>query len=155
VGNCHLWDYLGRIELNSIYSKNMYTKTTRNLVGKNSKLNVSSYPTISNKNFPDRNTRMYAIAFDMDIELLRQSYGDPYNNAYGEIKKVLTSHGFTRQQGSVYFGNENVNAVTCVLAVQDLAKQLVWFPVAVRDIRMLRIEENNDLLPAVQVNLQE
>ncbi|WP_300418204.1 virulence protein [Nostoc sp. S13] len=96
---------------------------------------------------------MYAIAFDMDIELLRQSYGDPYNNAYGEIKKVLTSHGFTRQQGRVYFGNENVNAVTCVLAVQDLAKQLVWFPVAVRDIRMLRIEENNDLLPAVQVNL--
>lgn len=131
----------------------MYTKTTRNLVGKNSKLNVSSYPTISNNNFPDRNTRVYAIAFDMDIELLRQSYGDPYNNAYGEIKKVLTSHGFTRQQGSVYFGNENVNAVTCVLAVQDLAKQLVWFPVAVRDIRMLRIEENNDLLPAVQVNL--
>ena len=25
--------------------------------------------------------RMYAIAFDLDIEPLRNDYGDPYNNA--------------------------------------------------------------------------
>jgi uncharacterized protein YigE (DUF2233 family) len=52
--------------------------------------------------------RMYAIAFDMDIESLKIHYGDPYNNAYSEIKKVLQKSGFTRQQGSVYFGNEDV-----------------------------------------------
>src|SRR5688572_31020432 len=49
---------------------------------------------------------MYAIAFDMDIESLRSNYGDPYNNAYLEIRKVLQSHGFTWQQGSVYFGGD-------------------------------------------------
>ncbi|MDX1947076.1 MAG: hypothetical protein SFU86_16875 [Pirellulaceae bacterium] len=32
---------------------------------------------------------MYAIAFDMDIESLRHHYGDPYNNAYLEIRKIL------------------------------------------------------------------
>ena len=32
---------------------------------------------------------MYAIGFDMDIESLRTHYGDPYNNAYVEIRKVL------------------------------------------------------------------
>jgi virulence-associated protein VapD len=95
-------------------------------------------------------TRVYAIAFDMDIESLRQNYGDPYNNAYTEIKKVLQSHGFSPQQGSVYFGNETINAVSCVLAAQDLARQLPWFNTSVRDIRMLRIEELNDLGPAVQ-----
>jgi len=94
--------------------------------------------------------RVYAISFDMDIESLRQEYGDPYNNAYGEIKKVLQAHGFSRQQGSVYFGDATVNAVSCVLAAQDLAKQLSWFSASVRDIRMLRIEENNDLAPAVR-----
>jgi virulence-associated protein VapD len=94
--------------------------------------------------------RVYAIAFDMDIESLRQNYGDPYNNAYTEIKKVLQSHGFSPQQGSVYFGNETINAVSCVLAAQDLARQLPWFSPSVRDIRMLRIEELNDLGPAVQ-----
>jgi virulence-associated protein VapD len=93
---------------------------------------------------------MYAVAFDMDIESLRSNYGDPYNNAYVEIRKILKSHGFTWQQGSVYFGGENINAVTCVLAVMDLSAKLKWFAASVRDIRMLRIEELNDLMPAVQ-----
>ncbi|HEX5244361.1 MAG TPA: hypothetical protein VFW23_13945 [Tepidisphaeraceae bacterium] len=93
---------------------------------------------------------MYAIAFDMDIESLRANFGDPYNNAYVEIRKVLQRHGFTWQQGSVYFGGENINAVTCVLAAIDVSNQLKWFAASVRDIRMLRIEELNDLMPAVQ-----
>ena len=94
--------------------------------------------------------RMYAISFDMDIESLRLNYGDPYNNAYMEIRRVLQSHGFLWQQGSVYFGGEQINAVTCVLAAIDLSRQLPWFTSSVRDIRMLRIEELNDLMPAVQ-----
>ena len=95
-------------------------------------------------------TPMYAIAFDMDIDSLRIHYGDPHNNAYAEIRRVLQGHGFNWQQGSVYFGGENINAVTCVLAAIDLAQQLPWFAASVRDIRMLRIEELNDLMPAVQ-----
>jgi virulence-associated protein VapD len=93
---------------------------------------------------------MYAIAFDMDIESLRSAYGDPYNNAYMEIRRVLERHGFLWQQGSVYFGDDRINAVTCVLAAMDLSQSLAWFAAAVRDIRMLRIEELNDLMPAVQ-----
>jgi virulence-associated protein VapD len=95
-------------------------------------------------------SRVYAIAFDMDIEQLRTNYGDPYNNAYLEIRRVLQRHGFTWQQGSVYFGGDAVTAVTCVLASIDLAQSLPWFAASVRDIRMLRIEELNDLMPAVQ-----
>src|SRR5689334_9123679 len=85
--------------------------------------------------------RVYAIAFDMDIEALRTNYGDPYNNAYLEIRRVLQRHGFNWQQGSVYFGGETVTSVTCVLAAMDLARTLPWFAASVRDIRMLRIEE--------------
>lgn len=97
-----------------------------------------------------KGARVYAIAFDMDIEQLRTNYGDPYNNAYLEIRRVLQRHGFAWQQGSVYFGGEGVTAVTCVLAAIDLAQALPWFAASVRDIRMLRIEELNDLMPAVQ-----
>jgi virulence-associated protein VapD len=93
---------------------------------------------------------MYAIAFDMDIESLRMNYGDPYNNAYTEIRRVLQRHGFAWQQGSVYFGGDAINAVTCVMAAIDLSNQLPWFAACVRDIRMLRIEELNDLMPAIQ-----
>ena len=98
---------------------------------------------------------MYAIAFDMDIESLRSNYGDPYHNAYLEIRKVLQNHGFNWQQGSVYFGGDEINAVTCVLAALDLSRQLPWFAASVRDIRMLRIEELNDLMPAVQQGQEE
>ena len=94
---------------------------------------------------------MYAIAFDMDTDTLQKAYPGPsWNNAYAEIQRVLTRHGFLRQQGSVYFGGPKVNAVTCVLAAMDLSRSLPWFAISVRDIRMLRIEESNDLGPAVQ-----
>ena len=99
---------------------------------------------------PKQGGRLYAITFDMDIESLKLNYGDPYNNAYGEIREVLQKQGFTWQQGSVYFGGESINAVTCVLAAIELARVLPWFAASVRDIRMLRIEEFNDLMPAVQ-----
>ncbi|MFO0806479.1 MAG: virulence factor [Gemmataceae bacterium] len=97
-----------------------------------------------------RETTVYAIAFDMDIEQLRLNYGDPYNNAYLEIRRVLEGHGFQWQQGSVYFGDSTVTAATVMMAVMDLASKLQWFPASVRDIRMLRIEEMNDLLPVVE-----
>ena len=97
-----------------------------------------------------RASTVYAIAFDMDIDQLRANYGDPYNNAYLEIRRLLQRHGFTWQQGSVYYGGPDITAVSCVLAAQDLARVLPWFAASVRDIRMLRIEELNDLMPAIQ-----
>jgi virulence-associated protein VapD len=99
---------------------------------------------------PKKEGRLYAISFDMDIDSLKLNYGDPYNNAYGEIRKLLQKKGFAWQQGSVYFGGESINAVTCVMAVIELTRTLPWFAASVRDIRMLRIEEFNDLMPAVQ-----
>ena len=37
---------------------------------------------------------MFAIAFDMDIKELRNTYGEPYNNAYYEIKIILRKYDF-------------------------------------------------------------
>ena len=94
---------------------------------------------------------MYAIAFDLKVSDLEQYYtGNSYNNAYGDIQKFLQTKGFTRQQGSVYFGELNVvDAVKCVMAVNALSQEFPWFKQCVTDIRMLRIEENNDLSPAL------
>lgn len=96
--------------------------------------------------------RMYAIVFVLDQDTLSKTYHNPsYTNAYNDIKKALEPHGFIRQQGSVYFGDAaKVDAVTCVLAVMDIASKYAWFAPSVKDIRMLRIEDNSDLMPAVQ-----
>lgn len=93
---------------------------------------------------------MYAIVFDLDTQVLEATYGGAsWKNAYAEVRRALLEHGFDWQQGSTYFGNEDVTAVGCVLAVQDITHRFSWFRPSVRDIRMLRIEENNDLLPAI------
>lgn len=100
---------------------------------------------------PEGTRTMYAIAFDMGTKTLEASYpGDSWRNAYTEIGRILREHGFDWQQGSVYFGNESVNAVTCVMAAIDLTRRCNWFGPAVRDMRMLRIEELNDLGPAIE-----
>lgn len=96
---------------------------------------------------------MYAIAFDLEQDTLSKTYGSQaYTNAYNDIKKLLGQYGFSRQQGFVYFGDvEKVDAVKCVLAVQALARKFPWFAPSVEDIRMLRIEDNNDLMPAIEM----
>lgn len=98
---------------------------------------------------------MYAIAFDLDTNILQQAYPvASYNNAYADIRaRLVGNHGFAWQQGSVYFGGETVNAVSCVIAVNDLTATFSWFAASVRDIRMLRIEEQNDLRPAIEQTL--
>jgi virulence-associated protein VapD len=94
---------------------------------------------------------MYAVVFDLDTNCLSNEYHAPSaNNAYADIRKFMESHGFKWQQGSVYFGDESIDAVKCVLVVQKLARTYAWFPACVKDIRMLRIEENNDLMQAIR-----
>jgi virulence-associated protein VapD len=93
---------------------------------------------------------MYAIVFDLDTQVLQATYPTAsWNNAYADIRGYLTARGFEWKQGSTYFGDDTVDAVKCVTVVQKLARKFPWFTPAVRDIRMLRIEENNDLAIAI------
>ena len=97
---------------------------------------------------------MYAISFDLDTDTLKKSYhNSSWQNAYNDIALFLRSHDFDRQQGSVYFGNDNIDSVTCQIVVQRLVLEYDWFAPSVRDIRMLRIEDNNDLTPAIELAL--
>jgi len=97
-----------------------------------------------------RSDRMYAIAFDLDKLALQHHYPGSYiENAYGDICRELAQHRFQRQQGSLYFGDKGTDPVSCFLAVQALEKRYPWFRHVVRDIRMLRIDENNNLMPVL------
>ncbi len=93
---------------------------------------------------------MYAIVFDFDTDMLRQLYpSSSWNNAYTDVRNYLSTRGFEWKQGSAYFGDDTVDAVRCVRVVQKMAKKYPWFTPSVRDLRMLRIEENNDLKAAL------
>ena len=98
---------------------------------------------------------MYAITFDLNTKVQETGYPSPsWQNAYADIGRFLQQHGFDRQQGSVYFGDDSVDVVRCQLVVQQLTAEFPWFGPSVSDIRMLRIEENNDLMPTVELVLK-
>ena len=88
---------------------------------------------------------MYAISFDLNTEKLVDLYGSSYNNAYRDIAKFLQSRGFVRQQGSLYIGDETINAVKTVMAVNQMSERFSWLKPCVQDIRMLRIKDDDDL----------
>ena len=98
---------------------------------------------------------MYAIAFDLDNSILEKtSRRTSQSNAYKEIGDVLQEYGFKRQQGSVYFGGEAVNAEVCTVATRELTQKYYWFAPSVKDIRMLRIEDNNDLTTVINSTIK-
>lgn len=104
---------------------------------------------IFKNDFPEGG-RVYAICFDLDQDALKRHYPSAsHTNAYEDIRRCFEAFGFTHQQGSVYFGNSHVTPVTCVMATQELQKRHPWFGKVVSDLRMLRIEEHNDLMPAI------
>jgi virulence-associated protein VapD len=112
--------------------------------------NESRTEVLIHDDFPDGNpSRVYCITFDLNQALLREHCPDSCAAAYDAICKVLRDHGFQRQQQSVYFGRRGSNAISCVLAVQDIQRRHPWFRRVVKDIRMLRVEEFNDLYPAL------
>jgi virulence-associated protein VapD len=91
---------------------------------------------------------MFAIAFDMDIKELRNSYGDPYNNAYYEIKILLRKYDFYNTQGSVYLTakDDMANLFAAIFAL----KKISWFKSSVRDIRAFKVENWSDFTNIVK-----
>lgn len=81
---------------------------------------------------------MFAISFDMVVSELKQHYGEPYNNAYFEIKAVLRANGFEWIQGSTYLTKSD-DLGNMFRAIEAL-KKISWFRKSVRDIRGYKVE---------------
>lgn len=99
-------------------------------------------------------SRVYAIAFDLDTAAAERHCGASWRGCYEKISSVFAEFGFARVQGSVYFGDETSDGVQCVLAVQAVDQRFAWFARCVRDLRMLRVDEDNDLMPAINRRLR-
>lgn len=91
---------------------------------------------------------MFAIAFDMVIAQLEKHYGEPYNNAYYEIKHVLADYDFVNLQGSVYL-TTNTSLANLYNAIQALSS-IEWFRDSVRDIRAFKVEDWSDFTDSVK-----
>lgn len=112
-------------------------------------------PTKARPSIQRKAKRVYAIAFDLDSRVAETLCGPNWRGTcYAQIKSVMEQHGFGRMQGSVYFGDDTSDAVRCFLAVRELDDKHAWFGRAVRDLRMLRVDEDTDLLPLLSNRLR-
>lgn len=93
---------------------------------------------------------MYAIAFDLKIDELKKTYGDPYNGAYDEIRQELEALGFEWTQGSVYINSDNSNSLTTVYKAINRLSKIGWFKQSVRDIRAFKVEDWSDFTEIVK-----
>lgn len=84
----------------------------------------------------------------MVISDLKKHYGDPYNNAYFEIKEVLRRNRFDWIQGSTYLTASD-DMGTVVKAIMDLSR-IDWFKKSVRDIRGYKVENWSDFTDIIR-----
>lgn len=84
----------------------------------------------------------------MVISNLKKHYGEPYNNAYFEIKELLRRNGFNWVQGSTYL-TESDDLGNVIKAIMDLSK-IDWFKKSVRDIRGYKVENWSDFTDIVK-----
>jgi virulence-associated protein VapD len=78
----------------------------------------------------------------MSISKLKEYFGEPYNNAYFEIKKEMSKWNFYNMQGSVYLTESN-DMANLFKAISGL-REIEWFKKSVRDIRAFRVEDWSD-----------
>lgn len=82
---------------------------------------------------------MYAVAFDFEIAKLKQYYGEPYNNAYFEVKEILFKYGFTWIQGSTYItDNEDLANLTFLMTEFS---ETEWLARSIKDIRAFEVKK--------------
>ncbi len=101
-----------------------------------------------------RTERVYAIAFDINTEIAERVLGPNWRDCYRRIERVFAAHGFCRQQGSLFYGRPESDAVDCVMAVRDLDEQFPQFGRIVTDIQMLRVDEKSDLRKVLRTDLR-
>lgn len=79
----------------------------------------------------------------MDTNCLKENYhGNSYNNAYNDVKNILSKNGFDNIQGSVYLGREGISEAHGTVAIQELTASFNWFYSCVSNIKFYRIESD-------------
>ena len=81
---------------------------------------------------------MFAISFDLNVDVAAARHPKGARAAYDDIEKTVARFRFERIQGSLYITKEE-DLSNLFFAVAAL-KALPWFPDTVRDIRAFRID---------------
>ena len=94
------------------------------------------------------------ITFDLSQEALRKHYPrketaqDPqfFKRAYKDIRRFMEANGFERRQYSVYVSRSELTALDVAVLTQQMAEQLSWLRLCVKEITAANIGARHSLL---------
>lgn len=84
---------------------------------------------------------MYMILIDLEAERFSTA----------EISEFMNKHGFMCVQRGLYSGSGLINAVSCVIVIQQLFKEFSINSRHVKSLKMFRVDEISDLVPAINL----
>ena len=83
------------------------------------------------------------IVFDLDTDCLKNNYhNDSWNNAYGDIRRVLNKHRFNNIQGTVYLSEIGVRQAHGTLALQEVSIRFAWFEKCVSNVQFYDLADD-------------
>lgn len=83
------------------------------------------------------------IVFDLDTKCLAEHYhNNSWNNAYYDIRKILTSHRFNNIQGTVYLSEVGIRQAHGTIALQEVAIRFPWFEKCVSNVQFYDLAAN-------------
>ncbi len=83
------------------------------------------------------------IVFDLDTKCLENNYHNPsWQNAYGDIRRVLNRHRFNNIQGTVYLSEIGVRQAHGTLALQEVSIRFAWFEKCVSNVQFYDLADD-------------
>jgi virulence-associated protein VapD len=83
------------------------------------------------------------IVFDIDTKCLEKNYhNSSWQNAYSDIRRVLTQHRFNNIQGTVYLSERGVRQAHGTLALQEIAIRFAWFENCVNNVQFYDLADD-------------
>ncbi len=83
------------------------------------------------------------IVFDLDTKCLESNYhNSSWNNAYGDIRRVLAKHRFNNIQGTVYLSEIGIRQAHGTIALQEIAIRFAWFEKCVSNVQFYDLADD-------------
>ena len=83
------------------------------------------------------------IVFDLDTNCLENHYHNPsWQNAYADIRRVLSKHRFNNIQGTVYLSEVGIRQAHGTLALQEIAIRFSWFEKCVSNVQFYDLADD-------------
>ena len=83
------------------------------------------------------------IVFDLDTKCIEKHYHNPsWQNAYADIRRVLSKHRFNNIQGTVYLSEVGIRQAHGTLALQEIAIRFSWFEKCVSNVQFYDLADD-------------